>query len=58
MIIRVTTDFGPDIVFATVEVNDSGDAVLDWSMDGRPMPVSKLSRKEHDQLCSLARAKK
>jgi len=55
MIIRITTDFGPDIVFATVDVNDSGDVVLDWSMDGRRMPVSELSRKEHDQLCSLAR---
>ena len=57
MIIKVTTDFGPDIVFATVKVK--GKSVLDtevvaWFMDGRAMPLESLKGEDELTLRQLA----
>ena len=53
--VRVTTDFGPDIVFATVQLTEGEGEVLDWRMDGRPMDVEALTPTQVDTLVHLAR---
>ena len=52
--VKVTTDFGPDLVFATVVIENGQATVKDWHMDGRRRDVSELSAEQHQLLCSLA----
>ena len=53
--VRVTTDFGADLVFATVQLTEGEGEVLDWRMDGRPMDVEALTPTQVDTLVHLAR---
>lgn len=53
--VRVTTDFGPDIVFATVQLTGGEGEVLDWRMDGRPMDVDDLTPMQVATLVHIAR---
>ena len=59
--VRVCTDFGPDIVFATVKVTTGKTfvqtEVVSWSMDGREQPLDALSEDGHRTLRRLAREK-
>ena len=52
--INVTTDFGPDLVFATVMVEDGKATVDDWHMDGWRKNVDELNTEQYQLLCSLA----
>lgn len=52
--VKVTTDFGPDLIFATVMIENGQATVKDWHMDGRRMDVSELSSEQYQLLCSLA----
>lgn len=52
--VKVTTDFGPDLIFATVVIENGQATVEDWHMDGRRMDVSELSSEQYQLLCSLA----
>lgn len=52
--VKVTTDFGPDLIFATVIIENGQATVKDWHMDGRRMDVSELSSEQYQLLCSLA----
>jgi len=52
--VKVTTDFGPDLIFATVMVENGQATVKDWHMDGRRRDVSELSSEQYQLLCSLA----
>lgn len=52
--VKVTTDFGPDLIFATVVIENGQATVKDWHMDGRRMDVSELSPEQYQLLCSLA----
>lgn len=53
--VQVTTDFGSDIVFATVQLTGSEGVVLDWRMDGRPMDVGDLTPMQATTLVHIAR---
>ena len=53
--VRVTTDFGSDIVFATVQLIAGEGEVLDWRMDGRPMDVEALTPMQVATLVNIAR---
>ena len=53
--VRVTTDFGADLVFATVQLTEGEGEVLDWRMDGRPMDIKALTPTQVDTLVHLAR---
>ena len=59
--VQLTTDFGPDIVFATVKVTTGKTfvrtEVVSWSMDGREQPLEALSEDGHRTLRRLAREK-
>lgn len=59
--VRVCTDFGPDIVFANVMVTTGKTfvktEVVSWSMDGREQPLDALSEDGHRTLRRLAREK-
>lgn len=52
--VKVTTDFGPDLIFATVVIENGQATVEDWHMDGRRRDVSELSSEQYQLLCSLA----
>jgi len=52
--VKVTTDFGPDLIFATVIIENGQATVKDWHMDGRRRDVSELSSEQYQLLCSLA----
>ena len=53
--VRVTADFGPDIVFATVQLTESEGTVLDWRMDGRVMDLDALTSMQKWVLVDIAR---
>jgi len=59
--VRVCTDFGPDIVFANVMVTTGKSfiktEVVSWSMDGREQPLDALSEDGYRTLRRLAREK-
>lgn len=59
--VQLTTDFGPDIVFATVMVTTGKTfvrtEVVSWSMDGREQPLEALSEEGYRTLRRLAREK-
>lgn len=52
--IKVTTEFGPDLIFATVMIENGQATVKDWHMDGRRMYLSELSSEQYQLLCNLA----
>ena len=59
--VEVTTDFGPDIVFATVkcmcDIPFVQTEVVSWSLDGQPQPLDSLKGEDEFTLRKLAREK-
>ena len=57
--VEVTTDFGPDIVFATVkcvcDIPFVQTKVVSWSLDGQPQPLDSLKGEDEFTLRKLAR---